>query len=117
MVSKPKSEPVKTGPINPAKVKKTPIAQKSFKKGEHKMELEKGSYVSVANFSDFDEAIKYSNNLLQNAGHVTNVGYNSNSKQFYVYVFEAKSKQTALREGYRVRKSAGLEDAELITIY
>ncbi len=63
------------------------IGPKTVIKGDHLLELEKGNYVVVGTFSNYREAEEHSDQLFIK-GFYTKFGYISQTKIYYVYIFE-----------------------------
>jgi hypothetical protein len=63
------------------------IGPTSVIKGDHLLELEKGNYVVVGTFSNYREAEEHSDQLFIK-GFYTKFGYVSQTKIYYVYIFE-----------------------------
>ncbi|MCG8309833.1 MAG: PorP/SprF family type IX secretion system membrane protein [Cytophagales bacterium] len=61
-------------------------------KGDHLLELEKGNYVVVGTFSTYRDAEEYSDQLFIK-GFYTKFGYISQTKIYYVYIFESDDLQ------------------------
>lgn len=63
-------------------------------KGDHLLELENGKYVVVGTFSNYRDAEDYSDHLFTK-GFYTKFGYISQTKIYYVYIFESDDLQEA----------------------
>jgi hypothetical protein len=61
-------------------------------KGDHLLELDKGNYVVVGTFGSYREAEEYSDALFIR-GFYTKFGYISQTKIYYVYIFESEDLQ------------------------
>jgi len=61
-------------------------------KGDHLLELEKGNYVVVGTFGTYRESEEYSDRLFMQ-GFYTKFGYISQTKIYYVYIFESDDLQ------------------------
>ncbi len=66
-------------------------------------ELKKGTYLIVGVFSDSQNAIKYSTQMLY-AGYKTNIGYNSVKKLHYVYILTENDLEVAKKQRDNLRK-------------
>jgi len=63
-------------------------------KGDHLLELEKGNYVVVGTFGSYRDAEEHSDQLFIK-GFYTKFGYISQTKIYYVYIFESDDLQEA----------------------
>jgi hypothetical protein len=61
-------------------------------KGDHLLELDMGNYVVVGTFGSYREAEEYSDRLFIQ-GFYTKFGYISQTKIYYVYIFESEDFQ------------------------
>lgn len=68
------------------------IGPTTVTKGDHLLELEKGNYVVVGTFGSYREAEEYSDKLFIQ-GFYTKFGYISQTKIYYVYIFESEDLQ------------------------
>jgi len=65
------------------------IGPKTVVKGDHLLELDQGNYVVVGTFGSYREAEEYSDGLFIK-GFYTKFGYISQTKIYYVYIFESE---------------------------
>lgn len=70
------------------------IGPTTVTKGTHLLELEKGNYVVVGTYGSYREAEEYSDQLFIK-GFYTKFGYISQTKIYYVYIFESDDLQEA----------------------
>ena len=70
------------------------IGPTTVTRGNHLLELEKGNYVAVGTFSSYREAEEHSDQLFFQ-GFYTKFGYISQTKIYYVYIFESDDLQEA----------------------
>jgi type IX secretion system PorP/SprF family membrane protein len=68
------------------------IGPTTVMKGDHLLELEQGNYVVVGTFGSYREAEEYSDKLFIQ-GFYTKFGYISQTKIYYVYIFESDNLQ------------------------
>lgn len=83
--------------------------------GRNMLEMPAGHYVIVGAFSNFDNAQKFSDQLLD-SGFFTQVGYHSPKNLYYVQIFSSQSLDQAKNERNRLRKSPILSNAWVLTI-
>ena len=57
------------------------------RKGYHPFEMPSGNYVVVASYGEFQNAVRYNDELLAQ-GHDSDFGYNTDKKLFYVYLYK-----------------------------
>ena len=98
-----KTEPVKPDPV------RTPAA------GRNMLEMPAGNYVIVGAFANFDNAQRFSDQLLD-SGFFTQVGYHSPKNLYYVQIFSSQSLDQAKNERNRLRKNPVLNNAWVFTI-
>ena len=70
------------------------IGPKTVKKGDHLLELDQGNYVVVGTYTTYRDAEDYSDKLFIE-GFYTKFGYISQTKIYYVYIFESEDLQEA----------------------
>lgn len=70
------------------------IGPTTVTKGDHLLELNKGNYVVVGTFSSYRDAEDYSDALFIK-GFYTKFGYISQTKIYYVYIFESEELEEA----------------------
>ncbi len=68
------------------------IGPTTVTKGDHLLELEQGNYVVVGTFGSYRESEEYSDKLFMQ-GFYTKFGYISQTKIYYVYIFESDNLQ------------------------
>jgi hypothetical protein len=68
------------------------IGPTTVKKGDHLLELDKGNYVVVGTFGSYREAEEYSDKLFIK-GFYTKFGYITQTRIYYVYIFENEDVQ------------------------
>jgi len=68
------------------------IGPKTVKKGNHLLELDQGNYVVVGTFGSYRAAEEYSDNLFIK-GFYTKFGYITQTRIYYVYIFENEDVQ------------------------
>ncbi|MCK5208359.1 MAG: SPOR domain-containing protein, partial [Cyclobacteriaceae bacterium] len=71
-------------------------------KGDHLLELENGKYVVIGTFSNYRDAEEYSDQLFIK-GFYTKFGYISQTKIYYVYIFESDDLQETKDTSERFR--------------
>ena len=71
------------------------IGPKTVTKGNHLLELNTGNYVAVGTFDNYRDAEEYSDALFIK-GFYTKFGYISQTKIYYVYIFEHDDLQEAI---------------------
>jgi hypothetical protein len=72
-------------------------------KGNHLLELDKGNYVVVGTFDNYRNAEEYSDKLFM-GGFYTKFGYISQTKIYYVYIFESDDFDETRDTGERFRE-------------
>jgi type IX secretion system PorP/SprF family membrane protein len=70
------------------------IGPTTVTKGDHLLELDQGNYVVVGTFGSYREAEEYSDALFIK-GFYTKFGYISQTKIYYVYIFESEDMEEA----------------------
>jgi type IX secretion system PorP/SprF family membrane protein len=78
------------------------IGPKTVTKGDHLLELNKGNYVVVGTYGSYREAEEYSDALFIK-GFYTKFGYISQTKIYYVYIFESEDLEEATDTSTRFR--------------
>ncbi|NJN27199.1 MAG: PorP/SprF family type IX secretion system membrane protein [Cyclobacteriaceae bacterium] len=86
------------------------IGPTTVTKGDHLLELEKGNYVVVGTFGSYRDAEEHSDQLFIK-GFYTKFGYISQTKIYYVYIFESEDLQEAKDTSERF-KSIGAQFRE-----
>ncbi len=94
-----KPPPVKPAIDNKGKY----IGPKEVKKGNHLLELERGYYVVVGVFSNFNDAENYSDELFKRRFY-TKYGFTSQTKIYYVYSYHSTNYKSAKTESERLKK-------------
>lgn len=79
------------------------------------LEMPAGHHVIVGVFAAFENAERYSDELLEK-GFFTQVGYHSPRNLYYVQIFSSQSVEQARKETNRLRKSPVLSEAWVFTI-
>ncbi|MGK7397733.1 MAG: PorP/SprF family type IX secretion system membrane protein [Candidatus Cyclobacteriaceae bacterium M3_2C_046] len=85
-------------------------------KGTHLLELEKGFYVIVGTFPNFEKAENYSDWLFEK-GYYTKYGYATQAKYYYVYAFYSLAdKEKATTTLAKLKEKGMFKDAWLLTV-
>ncbi len=79
------------------------VGPKTVTKGDHLLELNQGNYVVVGTFGTYREAEEYSDALFIR-GFYTKFGYISQTKIYYVYIFESEDFEEATDTSSRFKE-------------
>ena len=83
--------------------------------GSHPFEIEAGHYVVVAAFGEFNNAVRYNDELLA-LGYDSDFGFNSDKKLFYVFVFKGEDSDSTRSKRNEVRNDPKLAKAWYLLI-
>ncbi|MEL6559318.1 MAG: PorP/SprF family type IX secretion system membrane protein [Bacteroidota bacterium] len=89
---------------------------RKVKKGNHLLELETGNYVVAGAFQVFDHAENFSDELFENGYRDVIVGYVTETKLYYVVVFQSKSVEKAKRQRTLLKQREGFTKIWLLTV-
>ena len=89
---------------------------KKVKKGNHLLELESGNYVIAGAFQVFDHAETFSDELFENGYRDVIVGYVTETKLYYVVLFQSKSVEKAKRQRTLLKQREGFSKIWLLTV-
>lgn len=89
---------------------------KKVKKGNHLLELETGNYVVAGAFQVFDHAEIFSDELFENGYRDVIVGYVTETKLYYVVVFQSKNVEKAKRQRTLLKQREGFSKIWLLTV-
>ena len=100
------NQPVETNPTSPTGNKPAVVAAR----GNHPFELDAGNYVVVGAFAVMQSAIRMSDQLVSQ-GHKPGIGYNSEKKLFYVYMYEGENATETRNQRDQIRENEQFKDA------
>lgn len=89
---------------------------KTVKKGNHLLELENGNYVIAGAFQVFDHAEDYSDELFEKGYRDVIVGYITETKLYYVVIFQSQSFEKAKRQRTSLQQREGFSKIWLLTV-
>jgi hypothetical protein len=84
-------------------------------KGTHALELQEGNYVVVGAFSVFENATKFKNQI-KDLGYPAQLGYNSEKKLYYVYIFSNQDVPAAIEKKNSLRSVEEFKNAWLFIV-
>ena len=86
-----------------------------IRKGNHPQELSIGFYVVISNFSREKLAHKQEK-ILNRDGYDANMGYGSETKQYYIYLYRSSDVQSARQQKQKLSRSRPFKDVWLLKV-